>query len=429
MTRTITYLTIGSDGDVRPCVALAHGLHAAGYDVRVATHRRFEPLVRSYGLDFYPVAGDPREFLQDEDIRRWAERCTNPLQQIRAIIEAIRPAIRQGLQDHWDACRGTDVVLYQGLSRFPGHMIGESLGVPAYPAHVLPFHPLSGFPRATGSDVEPRTRAVNRVYNRCGPRLGDLLMWQFVRRFVNEWRRDCLRRRPLLALGPTRDIYRIRPWVYSLSRHLLPTNTGWPEGVHCTGYWFLDRPGGWQPPADLVAFLEGGPPPIYVGFGSMVTRDPPGDLAVVLDAVGRTGQRAVVMSGYGGLDGRRVPESVFLVPSVPHDWLFPRVAAVVHHGGSGTTARGLWAGLPTVTVPFFGDQRLWSTRVVALGVGPQPIPHAELTAERLAAAIREATGNAAMRERARTLGERLRAEDGVARAVEILDRDIRRRLA
>ena len=406
-------------------MALARGLQGAGYDVRVATHRRFESLVRSAGVDFFPMAGDPREILQSDDGRRWVEERRNPLRALSAMMGALRPAVRQILDDHWEAARDADVVLYHGLSRFAGYSIGEQRGIPAYPAQVLPSHAFPDYPRPTGEAVARMTRAFNRSYNRARVPIGQALFWQFARPIVNDWRRERLGLPPLPSLSVSPAMPRVGPWLYGFSEHVIPRPPHWSPDVHLTGFWFLDRPADWQPPADLVAFLEGGPPPIYIGFGSMVTRDPRAELAMVLDAVGRSGRRAVLVAGYGGLDGQRVPDEVFVTPWVPFDWLFPRMAAAVHHGGCGTTALSLRAGLPTVTVPFYGDQRLWASRVAALGAGPRPIPHAELTAERLAAAIHEATGNAALRERAQALGERLRAEDGVARAVDILDRDIR----
>lgn len=423
----VVYLTIGSEGDIRPGVALSLGLRRAGYDACVATHRHFEPLVRSHGVDFAPLAGDPQEFLESEGVRDWDESPQTPFQQLREMTAAIRPAIRQGLRDHWDACRNADVILYHGLSRYPAQLISNARGVPAYPAHVLLYHSVSGYPRMTDYAIPLLRRTMNRAFNEHYQWIGELVTWQFVRRFVNEWRREFLCQTPLGLFGPTRDLWRARPWLYGLSEHLVPRGPRWPNDVHLTGFWLLDGPPGWNPPADLVAFLDAGSPPVYIGFGSMVISDRAAELDLILEAIQRSGRRAVV-SAFGSGNGRESPSTFFLRAPVPHEWLFPRVAAVVHHGGCGTLARGLWAGRPTVAVPFFGDQRRWAARVVALGVGPEPIPHAELTAERLAVAVGAAVEDAAMRERAEALGERLRVEDGVARAVEILDRDIRQRL-
>ena len=214
------------------------------------------------------------------------------------------------------------------------------------------------------------------------------------------------------------------PALNGWSRHVAPDPLDWPNAVRTMGYWFLDR-ADWEPPADLETFLSAGPPPVYVGFGSMAGRRPERTTAAVLGALRQTGLRAVLASGWGGLRRGDLPASVVLIDRVPHDWLFPRVAAVVHHGGAGTTAAGLRAGRPTVVCPFFGDQPFWGRRVHELGAGPAPTPQKRLTAERLAAALREATERPSIREAATTLGRQIRREDGIADTVAHIERLVR----
>jgi sterol 3beta-glucosyltransferase len=206
------------------------------------------------------------------------------------------------------------------------------------------------------------------------------------------------------------------PLLYGFSPHVVPRPADWPPNHHVTGYWFLDPDDGWQPPADLAAFLAAGPPPVYIGFGSMANRDPAEAAQIMLDALAQSGQRGVIASGWGGLTPSDLPDRVHMLSSIPHSWLFPRMAAVVHHGGAGTTAAGLRAGVPSIIVPFFGDQPFWGRRVAELGVGPVPIPRRKLTASALADAITRAVTDPAMRARAAALGEQIRAEDGIAAA-------------
>lgn len=182
----------------------------------------------------------------------------------------------------------------------------------------------------------------------------------------------------------------------------------------------LDPPTDWQPPAALEDFLETGPLPVYVGFGSMPSQRPEDAAAMVVEALQRNGLRGVLYGGWGGLRPEDLPEQIYVTGPVPHNWLFPRMAAIVHHGGAGTTAAGLWAGVPNIVTPFFGDQPFWGRQVHALGVGPQPIPRSKLTVDNLSEALHTVTTDTQLRERAAALGQRIRAEDGVARAVELI---------
>jgi UDP:flavonoid glycosyltransferase YjiC (YdhE family) len=190
--------------------------------------------------------------------------------------------------------------------------------------------------------------------------------------------------------------------------------------VHVTGYFFLDSETDWQPSSELKAFLEAGNPPVYIGFGSMAGSNPEELARLVSQALASSGQRGLLLTGWGGLSADLVPDNVFVVDSVPHSWLFPRMAAVVHHGGAGTTAEGLRAGVPTVVIPFVFDQPFWGARIKALGFGPDPVPLKKLTADRLANAITIAVTDPAIRQRARSCGEAIRAEDGTGNAVKII---------
>lgn len=205
------------------------------------------------------------------------------------------------------------------------------------------------------------------------------------------------------------------------SPHVVPRPPDWEPHVYVTGYWFLDAHADWQPPAKLEDFLQSGPPPVYVGFGSMSHGNPRAATQTVLQALRRAGQRGILLSGWGGLEESELPGSICLVDSVPHSWLFPRVAAVVHHGGAGTTAAGLRAGRPSVIVPFLSlDQSFWGWRVAGLGAGPAPVAARHLTADKLAEAITAAISDPQIGRAANELGMKIRAEDGVAQAIAIL---------
>jgi sterol 3beta-glucosyltransferase len=253
-------------------------------------------------------------------------------------------------------------------------------------------------------------------------RLTQQMMWQMFRAADNRVRTQVLQMARSSTWGPFAVLQKqTRSVLYGFSPQVIPRPSDWPESIYVTGYWFLEQPAEWVPPSDLVHFLQAGPPPIYVGFGSMSSNKAQENTAIVVQSLSRSGQRGVLASGWGGLKTTTLPETVFMVGSIPHSWLFPQMAAVVHHGGAGTTAAGLAAGIPSILTPYFGDQPFWGRRVYELGVGPRPIPHRQLTSERLAEAIRIAVHDEAVRINATRLGERIRAENGIAKAVAVIE--------
>jgi sterol 3beta-glucosyltransferase len=224
------------------------------------------------------------------------------------------------------------------------------------------------------------------------------------RRLINQWRHE------KLGLPPFRDERSLHgrpvPKLYAYSRYVVLPPADWDENAIVTGYWFLDSASNWQPPADLMAFLASGSPPIYIGFGSMASEDAAKTTRLVMDAVCQSGQRAILATGWGGLSTSEVPDTIHILQSAPHDWLFSQCLAVVHHGGAGTTGAGLRAGKPTVICPFFSDQPFWGKRVFKAEVGVRPIPQKQLTVANLSQAMRTVLLNIAMQQRANALGEK-----------------------
>jgi sterol 3beta-glucosyltransferase len=209
-----------------------------------------------------------------------------------------------------------------------------------------------------------------------------------------------------------------------LSPTLSPSPRDWPARWQVVGHWLSKTPPGWQPPADLLAFLEAGPPPLYLGFGSMLTREKARITQIVFDVLDQTQMRAIVTRGWNNLTGTEAPGRIFLLEQAPHAWLFPRMAMIVHHGGSGTTGAALSSGVPSMAVPYGADQPFWGRRLYELGVGSAPIPYRVVSAEKLAPAIRQMLENPAIRRTADLMGETVRAEDGIGTAVAIIQRVI-----
>lgn len=412
----VTVVTVGSRGDLQPYVALGRGLQAAGYTVRIATHPPYEEVVRAHGLEFAPLAGDPRQILGSDAGRAWVESGGNPLRFVRRLGRIVQGAVEEMTADAVHACRGTGAILYSTFG-FVATYVGRKLDVPAFAAPLQPLNRTRAFPNIAVPQNLPGGGLVNWLSHL----VMEQLFWQPIRPHVNQWLVETMDLRPESLWGPFGRIEREeRPTLYGFSRHVVPRPPDWGDHIHLTGYWFLDEGGDWQPPPDLLAFLERRPRPIYVGFGSMIPRDPAAFTRTVRRALALGGRPAVALTGWGALEPGAFGPDVYPVEHVPHDWLFPRVAAVVHHGGAGTTAAGLRASAPTVVVPFFADQNFWAARVAALGAGPEPLPLRKLSAPRLAAAILEATGDASIRDQAAATGRRLRAEDGVHNAVSAL---------
>ena len=205
------------------------------------------------------------------------------------------------------------------------------------------------------------------------------------------------------------------PYTYLFSPGLVPKPADWGPEINVAGFVYLDLADTFQPPASLVKFLDAGPPPVYIGFGSIVVDDPNKFTALIFEAVKKAGVRALVSKGWGGLGDDVVPENVYMLENTPHDWLFSRVSAVIHHGGAGTTAAGLRAGKPTIIVPFFGDQPFWGDMVANAGAGyHKPIPYKRLSAEELAIGIDECLKPAA-REAAEEIAKRIEKEGDAGR--------------
>jgi sterol 3beta-glucosyltransferase len=385
----ITVVTLGTRGDVQPLVALGQGLAAAGHRVCLATAESFAPLAAATGLDFQAIDGDLEGWMRGPDGVALVESGADPAAFARGVVRSFEIMAEPLLTATRRACERADAILCAMLIS-PARQVAERLGIPFVAARLAPWSG-GAEPGDIAGIAEPPFEA-------------------FSRGMVGQWRR---------SLGlPGEPEEAERPVLYGFSAAVVPRPAGWGSSRHLTGYWFLPEAAPWAPPPVLLDFLAAGPAPICIGFGSMAVRDPGAMTELAVRALARAGRRGVLLTGWGGLSGI-LSDDVLALEAVPHEGLLPRAAAVVHHGGAGTTAAVVRAGVPQVIVPFLGDQPFWGFRVHALGIGAAPIPRTELTAERLALGIRAAADDPAVRERAAALGARIRAEDGVARAVEL----------
>jgi UDP:flavonoid glycosyltransferase YjiC (YdhE family) len=419
----IAILATGSRGDVQPYLALGDGLQRAGHEVRLATHQNFAELVASVGLEFWPVAGNVQEIAESPAMRELLEKGNFLAIMGQMAKEAQRTGVALA-EGGLAACRGVDLILGGMGGLYVGLAVAETLNLPFLQAYVVPFTPTAAFP----SVLLPQSLAkLGGTFNRLSHQLTRQMVWQSFRT-ADKLARQQVLGLPAAPFGGPYGAVRLQqlPILYGFSPAVIPPPTDWDARVQVTGYWFLDTATDWTPPPALLDFLHAGPPPVYIGFGSMSSRNPAETAAIVLQALARAGQRGIILAGWGGLSKDQLPETVFAIDAIPHTWLFPRVAAVVHHGGAGTTAAGLRAGVPGIVIPFFGDQPFWGQRVADLGVGPAPIPRKHLTVDRLAQALQAAVTDRAMRQRATELGARISAEDGVACAVAVVESVLQR---
>ncbi|GAA2251639.1 MULTISPECIES: glycosyltransferase [Kitasatospora] len=413
----IQLITVGTMGSVAPYTGLGHRLAAEGHDVEIVTHAKYTGTVACCGLRMRPLAADPFEALLGAHGRLQgaagssrAVRRLHALRSLRRATELATLGLVDGIVDTLD--HGADLILLSTLAAPIGLPLAEYHRIPSMGVFLQPevptreFSPCATAWRAPGPANLLRGRAANALV--------DGLY-------------GAARRRLFTRLGaPHRSGRQLRrerertrwPIWHGYSPSIVPRPADWRPGLHVAGYWWPHECPDWQPPQLVADFLAAGPPPVLIGFGSMMPGEPERLGETAARALRQAGLRGIVQSGWAGLSV--VDDDVITVGALPHGWLMPRTAAVVHHAGAGTTAASLRAGVPTVPVPVMTDQPWWAARLVRLGVSPEVLPCAGLTAGRLAQALTRATDDTGFARRAGALATRLAEEDGagaLARAI------------
>lgn len=397
----IAIVCFDSRGGVQPYLALGLGLQRAGHAVRIVAPEGFRAMIVARHLDVRTLTGDV------EAIVRASQGVTEKgtLAAMRFAMAETRARTPTWARECLDACRDVDVIVAGIGGMITARAAATKLRLPLIEAHVHPLGPpTDAFPGV----LSPWRGTFAR---KLGHRLTDLALWTPFRPAM---------RAAHDAIGVSMTALAAdTPVLHGYSRHILPPATEWGARHRVTGYWFLPAEDGWTPPRPLETFLSESGPVVCVGFGSMVNEDPRAVGAMVRRAARRAGVRAVLLSGWGGL-AADASDDVYVADAVPHDWLYPRVRAVVHHGGAGTTGAALRAGVPAQVVPYAMDQPFWGHLVADLGVGPAPVSRRRLTEEALARAFDQIVRDDAMAARAAALGEKIRAEDGVTEATRVL---------
>ncbi len=412
---TITILTAGSRGDVQPYLALGQQLEKSGRHVRFVTFENFRSLVESAGLEIFPIQGDV-SMAAGSDEMKMARTSDNPLKLILS-FNKLKSLILDMHGQFYDACRDSEAIVYH-----PGPAMGffaaQHLGIPGILATPFPMSPTREFPSLAFYTM-PR---FGSGFNLLTHKLFETVMWSTSRDPIRKFLIGKFGKFPSgFACPYPQQTTPLAPTVISCSRHVFPRPADWPEHVHCDGYWFMDDETTWKPPSDLQAFLKNGVAPLYVGFGSIGDpREAQKTTHIVLAALRQSGQRGILATGWSGMSRvEDAGENIHILESAPHGWLFPQMAAVVHHGGAGTTAAALRAGIPQVIVPSGLDQGAWARRAFELGVSAKPLPRKNLNTERLAEGIRQALQPEA-RATAKIMGEKIRAERGAELAAQVI---------
>ncbi|PYH43031.1 putative UDP-glucose,sterol transferase [Aspergillus saccharolyticus JOP 1030-1] len=436
----IVVQVVGSRGDVQPFIALGKVLKSHGHRVRLATHLAFHEVIEDEGLEFFNIGGDPAELM--------AFMVKNP--GLMPHMSTIRSgAIRRRRRDMkaifsgcwrscWETGDGTglhhipddpwsetedyrtkpfvaDAIIANPPS-FAHLSCAEKLGIPLNMMFTMPWSATQAFPHPLATVRSQNTKPS--AANFASYAIVEIMMWEGLGDLINKFRKRELGLDPLDAIRAPSIAHQLQvPYTYLWSPALLPKPSDWGENIDVVGFSFLSSGSDYKPPDDLASFLKAGPPPIYIGFGSIVVDNQRSLTKIVFEAIKASGQRAIVNKGWGniGADEKDIPDNILMISKAPHDWLFQHVSCVVHHGGAGTTAAGLVLGCPTVIIPFFGDQPFWGSIVARAGAGPKPIPYKELTTEKLTEAIKTAL-EPATKEKATELGERMRTEQGVRNA-------------
>ncbi len=408
----ITILCSGSRGDFQPYIALAQQLKKLGKDVRITGSKSFESFIHSYGIDVYPIEADIETINVDPKLLKAAGSADNPLKMLLAFNKMKDYGIYM-VNDYYSACEGSELIIYH-----PGCTIGyfaaQKFGIPSVLASPFPLHKTKDYLSVI---MYGRTKS-NALTKKTSFAMLQGMLWMASKDSVKGfWKKRFGTLPDNFGCPFERHIDKKQPAIVSCSNFVFKRPDDWNENIHQRGYWFVEEPCEYTPSDELAAFLNSGDKPVYIGFGSMTTLEKHENLGeMAVEAIIKSGQRGIIC-GMG--KPANLPNSIIAIDSIPHSWLFERVSAVCHHGGAGTTAAGLKAGVPNIIIPFSNDQFAWAHRTYDLGIGTKPIPKKELSSDKLADAIRYALTDKIV-ENSKSLGKKLASENGALECAKIV---------
>jgi UDP:flavonoid glycosyltransferase YjiC (YdhE family) len=414
----VLIIAVGSRGDVDPYTGVGARLRSEGHRVSIAADRAFEDLVTAAGLEFRPLWTRLRpEGGAANDTSQGYTRNGLFSRSGLDMIAAARQFVRKTNADVAEiaADPSVDVLLFNGLGVAAYH-VAQARGIPSVGLHLQPQLPTAQFPPVVSG------RSLGRLGNRIAWAAHGLAGRAMFSN-INQIRAE--HGLPPTTLAATHREQEAAAWpmLHGFSRHVVPRPRDWRPGADVVGYWWPSVPAGWTPSEELRQFLDAGPAPVFVGFGSADPGHATRTSEIVASALRKAGRRGIIQTGWAGLDVRG--DDLLTIGEVPHEWLFPRMAAVVHPGGAGTTAAGLRAGVPAVPVPMTGDHPFWAARLTALGVSPGALPYKQLTDDRLAAAVNAAVNDPRYARTTKSIAANIATEDGAAEVARHVDRLVR----
>lgn len=421
----VAIITSGSRGDVQPFLALSLGLKKAGHDVQLVTHLPFQNWIEDYGIPFRPLAGDPKDLLKTKEGQRFVT-ARGPLQFLlgcRDLLGAAQGMLTDQIVDSVTASKGMDCIIYSFGAPLV-YLAAEKNELPAICVALVPLSRTKSF-----ATVLLKGRNLGGFLNYLTHRIFEKFIEIFLIKTINRIRTKHLELSPANVSNLFARHYEGKvPIVSAFSQNVVERPDDWPSWHPITGYWILPELEAFKPPSDLEKYLSEGPRPIYVGFGSMVDKEAESFTQMVFDASELSGQRVILSKGWSDYGNHLNSKNVYLAGDIPHEWLFQRVAAAVHHGGAGTTAATLRAGIPSLIVPFGVDQPFWGFRVATIGAGLRPIPRKNLNTKKLADAFERLTSDKSMSTIAANLGVKIRKENGVDFAIKFIEDSMRKKM-
>jgi sterol 3beta-glucosyltransferase len=411
----VTLMTAGSRGDVQPYIALAKALNAQGHETRLVAPDSFADLAEHHGVTLTPLESNFDALLNGEVGEVLMGSSTNMIKAMRSIRDIMQPVVKQMTADALDATHDTDAIISQAAVAMFAQTIAEKRGLPLFNSALAPLAPT----RAHPSPMWLSHSSLGGFFNRLTGQFMERSMWWLLSPTIKQLREELDLDEH--SAGSYFDVMDRMPTLSAFSPSFYPRPRDYGRNVHITGYWFLDDES-YAPEQAVVDFLDVGDAPIYIGFGSMVNNNPSETAQIVLEALQETGQRGVLLTAWGGMQAEDVPDDVLVVDDVSHPWLFPHMSAVIHHGGAGTTGNALRAGVPQIIIPHVADQFFWGKHVAEKGLGYEPIPRKAMNVHDLVQAIRTVTYDMPMRDRAKQMGQRVRAEKGTQVAIGVLER-------